>query len=72
VSLASTIASLTTRRDAAAAELAALTVDGPDISLDGVSIQDAAYVAERRKEVAELTLLIEQLSGPVVVYTQGR
>lgn len=72
MSVATAKAALETRRDAVAAELAALTVDGPDFSLDGVSMSAVEYAAALRKELAELTLLIEQFGGPVVVYSQGR
>lgn len=72
MSLASTVTILQTRRDTVATELAAIGAMGPSFSLDEVSIDNTAYAQALRKEILELTAVLEDLSGPCVVYTQGR
>lgn len=72
MALSTVQAALETRRDAVAAELAALTVDGPDFTLDGVSMSAMAYAKMLREELTELTKSIEEMAGPCIVYTQGR
>jgi hypothetical protein len=73
MSLATAVTALETRRDAVAAELAALTVDGPDFTLDGVTMSAVEYAKFLTEELERLVKLIEKLGvGPCVVYTQGR
>ena len=72
MSLATEVASMTTRRDALVAELAALDVNGPDISLDGVSIGVMEYGAKLMEQINKLTDMIERFSGPCVALSLGR
>lgn len=72
MSVATAVTALETRRDAVITELAALGVMGPNFGLDGVSIDWLQYAKDLRNEVLELTKAIEDLSGPCIVYTQGR
>jgi hypothetical protein len=72
VSLATTVTILQTRRDAVAAELAAMPLMGPNFSLDGVSINNVEYAQALRDELLQITEVLEDLQGPCVVFTQGR
>jgi hypothetical protein len=75
VSLSITITNLTNRRDAIAAELSAFTTssgEGPNFSLDGVSVDWPAYRIALLNEWKELNILLDQLNGPCVITTIGR
>ena len=72
MSQATTITALETRRDVLVLELAAIGVMGPNFSLDGVSIDWLAYGTRLREEIMALIAVIEQLNGPVVVYSIAR
>ena len=74
MALSTTITNLTTRRDAIATELAAITSSssaGPDFSIDGVSINWDAHKTALMAELKSLTEMIELFNGPCIVYTQG-
>ncbi len=64
------LAALKTQRDAVLTELAGLTVNAPNIGVDGVSISFNTKELEDR--LFRLNQEIERRSGPCVVYTQGR
>lgn len=72
MSVATAVTTLETVRDTKVAELAAIGADGPNFSLDGVGVEWQAYAISLREEIMNLTIAIEQLKGPCIVYTQGR
>ena len=53
-----------TRRDAILTELATFVAVGPDYSIDGVSVNRAAYRQSLIDELKALNELIVQLQGP--------
>lgn len=53
-----------TRRDAILTELATFVAVGPDYSIDGVSVNRAAYRQSLIDELKSLNELIQQLQGP--------
>lgn len=59
------------RRDAIMERLAALDVDKPDYSIDGESISWAANRASLMTELKQITEMIDQSEGPVVIETVG-
>ncbi len=63
---------LANRRDTIAAELALMGSMGPNFSLDGVSIDNLAYAMGLRDELSKVIADYERLSGPVVIFSQGR
>lgn len=75
MALSTTVTNLTTRRDAIAAQLAAFTSssgEGPDFSVDGVSVNWDAHRTSLLNELKSINELLEQLSGPCVITTIGR
>lgn len=57
------------RRDAVMERLAALEVDKPDYSIDGESVSWASNRASLMAELKQITEMIDQAEGPVVVET---
>ena len=72
MSVATVVTTLTTRRDTVATELAAMGAMGPNFGLDGVSINNVEYAQALRAELLALTDVIEKMSGPCIVVSQGR
>jgi hypothetical protein len=75
MALADTITNLTARRDAIAAELASFTAttgEGPDFSIDGVSVNWDAHKKALLDELKSVNETLELLQGPAIFYTQGR
>lgn len=75
MALSTTVANLILRRDAIAAQLAAFTAssgEGPDFSVDGVSVNWDAHRLSLLNELKELNELLEQLNGPCVITSIGR
>lgn len=74
MALSATITALETRRDAIATELATFTStsgEGPDFSIDGVSIQWNAHRKALHDELMQVLQTIEILKGPSITYTRG-
>lgn len=75
MSLDATVANLTTRRDAIATELASFTAtsgEGPDFSIDSVSVNWDEHKKALLEELREVNELLELFQGPCILYTQGR
>lgn len=74
MALDATITALETRRDAIATELATFTSssgEGPDFSIDGVSVNWGAHRKALQDELMQILSTIEILKGPSITYTRG-
>ena len=69
--MASFLDNLTARRDAIAAELAALSVSKPDYSIDGESISHASNRAALMNEMKMLDEMILDQNGPAMMFHSG-
>ena len=69
--MASFLDNLTARRDAIAAELAALSVSKPDYSIDGESMSHAANRTALMNEMKMLDEMITEQSGPAMMFHSG-
>ena len=60
------------RRSQILAELAAITLNQPDQSIDGESMSHAGNRAQLQQELKDLQVLIQQLGGPYRIRSRGR
>jgi hypothetical protein len=72
--MATSLDTLTAAKESLEGKLAAIAADtslGPNVSIDGVSIDRVGYVAMLTKQLQEINSLIAHSEGPVHLVTQA-